>query len=797
MSARTTALSGIAIAALLAGCAGEGQQEQPAAKSAAASTCAPDNGGITLSPGFCASVFADNLGHVRHAVVDKNGVLYVNIWSGRYYAGQPVPDDGFLVALQDANHDGKADRIEHFGLTKAANNTGGSGIELYNGYVYAEAGDKTQPENTAAMIVRYKLPANGIAPAPDAKPEIVLTGLPMGGDHNMHPMVIDKKGAMFVDLGSATNSCQPRNRQAGVPGAEPCTESLMRAGVWKYDANELNQAFSPKERYATGLRNPEGLGFDAQGRLFAGVHGRDQLIQNWGSLYPDVQHTVELPAETMVEIRAGTDHGWPQCYYDGFQKKLVLAPEYGGDGGKAVGDCASKQPPVAAFPAHWAPNDLKFYTGKAFPKAAQGGAFIAFHGSWNRSPGPQDGFNVVFQPMKDGKANGDYVVFADGFAQGAKGPRAVYRPMAVAMAPDGAMFITDDVKGRIWRVTYHGAANAPMLPAPKPAEVAAAAPAASAAAAGGAVAMPAGMTAAQIAAGDKVFHSTSCAACHGADGKGSSVGPDLTDAKWLWGDGSPAAIAKVTSEGVATPKEYRQAMPANGGANLSAEDLANVSAYVWSLGHPGARPAAAPAPAPVVYPSPPPVEKEVTGDKLAIVLLQPKAGAKALAVTTPAFKSGEDIPFENTQYRTNTFPGLKWTAGPKGTKSYAIIMQDPDMNFRGNPVPHWSMYNIPATMTELKAGFTDLPKGAAYGANYAGPAHAYFGPRTPPGPKHRYHFQVFALDTTIPEDPKIDNTGLFAAMTGHVLASGETVGLGQQDPNPTAPPPAPRPRPAN
>jgi glucose/arabinose dehydrogenase/cytochrome c551/c552 len=583
MSARITALSGIALAALAAGCAG--QQEQPAATSPTntASACAPDNGGITLPPGFCASVFADNLGHVRHAVVNKDGVLYVNIWSGRYYAGQPVPDDGFLVALQDANKDGKADNIQHFGLTKAANNPGGSGIELYNGYVYAEAGDKTLPENTASEIVRYKLPANGIAPAPDARPEIVLTGLPMGGDHNMHPLVISKKGELYVDLGSATNSCQPKNRQAGVPGAEPCVESLTRAGVWKYDANKLNQVFSPKERYATGLRNPEGLGFDASGRLYAGVHGRDQLIQNWGSLYPDVQHTIELPAETMVEIKAGTDHGWPECYYDNFQKKLVLAPEYGGDGGKAVGDCGSKQAPVAAFPAHWAPNDLKFYTGKAFPTAYQGGAFIAFHGSWNRSPGPQDGYNVVFQPMKNGKANGDYIVFADGFTQGAKGPRAVYRPMAVAMAPDGSIYITDDNKGRIWRVTYTGSPSAPLTGASKP--VYAAAVASTATAAGGAVTLPAGMTSAQIAAGDAVFHSTTCAACHGADGKGSSVGPDLTDAKWLWGDGNPAAIAKVTGEGVATPKEYRQAMPANGGANLSATDLANVSAYVWSLSH--------------------------------------------------------------------------------------------------------------------------------------------------------------------------------------------------------------------
>jgi glucose/arabinose dehydrogenase/cytochrome c553 len=576
--ARSPARHAMMVGALLAfaGC--------PAAF-AQASTCAPDNGGITLSPGFCASIFADNLGHVRHAVAGQNGVLYVNIWSGRYYAGQPVPDDGFLIALQDTDKDGKADLTQHFGLTKAANNTGGSGIELYNGYVYAEAGDTTKPVDTAAMIVRYKLPARGIAPAADAKPEIVLTGLPMAGDHNMHPFQIDKKGQLFVDLGSATNSCQAKNRQKEVPGADPCAESLTRAGVWKYDAKKLNQVFSPKERYATGLRNPEALGFDASGRLFAAVHGRDQLIQNWGKLYPDTTQTVELPAETMVEIKAGTDHGWPKCYYDGYQKKLVLAPEYGGDGGKAVGECAGKQAPVAAFPAHWAPNDLKFYTANAFPVAAQGAAFITFHGSWNRSPGPQDGFNIVMQPMENGQASGNYVVFADGFAGPAKATgRATYRPMAVAMAPDGAMYITDDNKGRIWRVTYSGEPKAPVLPAPAPvvaAPVAAASPVAPTQKAN----LPTGVTAEMIASGDKVYHATSCAACHGADGGGATPGPSLTSGKYLWGDGSLAAITKSIKEGVPEPKEYRSPMPAMGGGALSDADLAAVSAYVWTLGH--------------------------------------------------------------------------------------------------------------------------------------------------------------------------------------------------------------------
>ena len=119
----------------------------------------------------------------------------------------------------------------------------------------------------------------------------------------------------------------------------------------------------------------------------------------------------------------------------------MLAPEYGGDGGKKVGVCAEKKAPVASFPAHWAPNDLLIYSGKQFPAAYQGGAFIAFHGSWNRAPEPQGGYNVVFQPLADGKAGSAFIVFADGFAGAVKEPgQAAFRP-GLAMGPDGALYI--------------------------------------------------------------------------------------------------------------------------------------------------------------------------------------------------------------------------------------------------------------------------------------------------------------------------------------------------------------------
>jgi para-nitrobenzyl esterase len=184
--------------------------------------------------------------------------------------------------------------------------------------------------------------------------------------------------------------------------------------------------------------------------------------------------------------------------------------------------------------------------------------------------------------------------------------------------------------------------------------------------------------------------------------------------------------------------------------------------------------------------APPPAD-EVGLQYLALTAAPAQGGAK-LTVTSPAYQNMGDIPFENTQYQGNKFPGLRWTAGPAATKSYAIIMQDTDGVMRGSAILHWTMFNISGT--SLDAGMSAPPAGATYGPNIRGANQAYFGPRTPPGPKHRYHLQVFALDTTLPADAGASLDTLLAAMKGHVLASGELVGLGQADPN--APPPPAR-----
>jgi para-nitrobenzyl esterase len=171
----------------------------------------------------------------------------------------------------------------------------------------------------------------------------------------------------------------------------------------------------------------------------------------------------------------------------------------------------------------------------------------------------------------------------------------------------------------------------------------------------------------------------------------------------------------------------------------------------------------------------------------------PAKGSVRLTVTSPAFPAGGDIPFENTQYRGNIFPGLSWTKGPSGTRSYVIIMQDPDSIANGMPILHWTMFNIPVSVTVLDVAMQAPPSGASYGPNIRGLNHAYMGPHTPPGPKHHYHLQLFALDTTLTPEAGSSYAALIGAMNGHVLAEGELVGLAQADLN--APPQGPAPVP--
>jgi len=545
---------------------------------AAADAACPNDAGLSLPPGFCATIFADEIGHARHMAVAADGTVYVNTWHSRYFR-TPPPEGGFIVALRDTDGDGKADQVDRFGTVPApgAAAGGGTGIALWRDGLYVEVDDK---------IVRYQLRAGERVPS--AAPTVVVDRLPLDGDHMMHGFAIDADGNLFINSGSASNTCEKENRQPGSVGNDPCGELATRGGIWKYSASATGQHFSPDARYATGIRNTGGIAFDSAGRMFAVQHGRDQLSQSWPALYTTEQGA-ETPAEELLLVAQGDDFGWPYCYYDGAQNKRVLAPEYGGDGGKTVGRCAGKKGPVATYPAHFAPTGLDYYAGTQFPTAYRGGVFIAFHGSWNRAPTPQDGYRIVFQPIADGAPSGSAILFADGFTGPGKARgQATHRPTGVASGADGALYVSDDVNGRIYRITYRGPANA-ALAAANP--VVYDAPAADAAPAGGqgGPSAPTGFTAEQVALGQRIYageeRSGTCAGCHGADGKGSTLGPSLAGPNWLWGDGSVASLAHVIKDGIVQPKEYPTGMPANGGSDLSDADVQAVAAYVWTLGH--------------------------------------------------------------------------------------------------------------------------------------------------------------------------------------------------------------------
>jgi len=566
-----------------------------------AAVCKGD-AGLALPAGFCASVFADRIGHARHLVVAPNGVVYVNTWSGRSYHYDTPHEGGFLVALRDTTGSGAANVSERFGGTARQGGTGGTGIALYKGALYVETNDR---------IERYALTANSIVPG--TPPEIIVSGLPLGGDHPMHPFAIDADGALYVDVASATNACQERNRAPASRGISPCRELETRGGIWRYDANRTGQKFSPAERYATGIRNADGITLDASGRgLYATQHGRDQLRQNWPALYKPEEEATQ-PAEELLRVREGGDYGWPECYFDEVQGKLVLAPEYGGDGGKAVGPCAGKLSPVASFPAHWAPNDVVIYTGGSFPAHYHGGAFIAFHGSWNRAPYAQGGYNIVYQPLTDGVARGRCEVFADGFAGAVKEPGgAEHRPSGVAVGPDGALYVSDDKHGRIYRIVYRGsgagAEAATVTPCPPvdapagpivggmarpPEGVHENAGRAGAAGTVKRLPIPKGSSRALVALGEQIYHGqvgqAPCTGCHGADAAGTPQGPSLLGKgkTWLWSDGGVEGIAKTIRDGVPNPKQYPGTMPPMGGAQLTPEQLSALAAYVWALSHAG------------------------------------------------------------------------------------------------------------------------------------------------------------------------------------------------------------------
>lgn len=402
---------------------GSGQKEkEPASVDPAA--------GLKLPAGFTAVKAVDSTGRARHLAVTRQGGIYVKL--------DRLKDGKSILYLQDTDGDGIADKETGFGDYR------GTGVYIKDNFLYASSDED---------IFRYRLDDKGGVINPD-KPEKIVTGLVNRRQHASKSIVLDNVGNIYVNIGAYSNVCQEKDRVQGSPGMKDCPILDSAGGIWQFKADKLNQSYSDGVRYATGLRNVVGLDWNDQAdALFVMQHGRDQL-QQYTDIYPDKETVIQLPAECMYMVKKGDDAGWPYIYYDQFQKKKILNPEYGGDGKKEGKPNAID--PVMAFPGHLAPNGLLFYTGKMFPEKYRNGAFIAFHGSWNRAP-QQAGYYVAFVPFKDGKPSGNWEVFADGFAGTAevKSPKdAAHRPCGLAQGPDGSLYVSDSVKGAVYKISY-------------------------------------------------------------------------------------------------------------------------------------------------------------------------------------------------------------------------------------------------------------------------------------------------------------------------------------------------------
>lgn len=522
-----------------------------------------NNGGLFLPGNFRAVVVVDSLeGRARHLAVNSNGDVYVKL---------RFPDStGGNVALRDTNHDGKADIIKQFANYEDKGSYG-TGMRVHNGYLYF---------SSEVNVYRTKL--NPKTLVPDGPLELILHDANSPHEHDAKPLAFDNKGHMYVAFGAPSNACQVQNRVPGSMGVKGCPLLKNYGGIWQFDEAKPNQQQKDGIRYATGLRSVVAMDWNtADSCLYVVAHGRDDLRLQFPKKFSGWQSAV-LPAEEFIKVKQGTDVGWPYYYYDPFKKKKLLNPEYGGDG-KKVGNGAKYAQPIMAFQAHWAPNDLLFYTGNQFPERYKNGAFIAFHGSTNRSPYPQAGFFVCFVPFKNGVPTGKWEIFADGFAGRntvVSVSDAVYRPMGLSTGPDGSLYISETEKGKVWRIFYQGdrtkftaAQLAKMelrkkLPGFKIPDV-----------------MRNNLMSGMLGSGAKLY-ATYCANCHQKNGKGDgNLFPPLSGSEWVTGGKymEKDLAIRVILNGLEGPvkvknKPYNSVMPKHN--FLSDDQIAKVLTYI-------------------------------------------------------------------------------------------------------------------------------------------------------------------------------------------------------------------------
>jgi len=316
---------------------------------------------------------------------DVPGVRYLALGPGGVVYGSR-PSAGTIVRLPDANHDGVADSV----VVVATGLNRPFGIAFRGDTMFVAENNEVVHFNPGSPLKVVDVP-----------------NIPGGAGHSTRTIVFGNDGKMYVSVGSSCNICDESDS--------------MRAAVVQFSRDG-----SGGKVFARGLRNSVGLAINpTTGELWATNNDRDNLGD-------------DVPPERINIIKDGKYYGWPQCYLPGQRN-----PEY------ATADCSGVEPPAITFQAHSAPLGMNFYTGTAFPADYRGDAFVAFHGSWNRSVPTGD--KVVRVQVANGKPVG-----VDDFVTGWQRPDGSRwgRPVSIVMTTDGALLVSDDMGGKIWRVSY-------------------------------------------------------------------------------------------------------------------------------------------------------------------------------------------------------------------------------------------------------------------------------------------------------------------------------------------------------
>ncbi len=523
----------------------------------------PDDGAIQLPAGFRALVVADNLvlgrktgntaERLRGLAIAPNGDIFAKTKFGP------------ILALRDTNGDGRIDEQREFGP-----GDGGTHIAFHNGYLY---------HSSRTAVYRYRYVPGELVPT--APIETIVRDLPAEKDHDAKAFAFDDQGRMLVEIGSPYNVFSEGDRRRGAKGkteAEISEFQKTYGGFWRFDAAKPNQTQADGTRFSTGHRHALALAWHPVSKHFFMVQmGRDNMNVVAPEFYDELDNA-ERVSEVMHQLRKGANLGWPTTYWDPIKRAHMLAPEYGGDNRKRV-EPDLFDAPVVAFPGHWAPLQMIHYTGTQFPQKYRGGMFVTFHGSWNRAPRSQAGYKVAFvpfdeqgMPVKGADKFGKYETFADGFSglEDFTAPRdARFRPGGVAQGPDGSLYITDTVKGRLWRVIYTGEDTSGTRPrnvvaAQTPAPIGADTP------------------------GGKIYLQV-CAACHMPNGSGvPGMQPALIGSSAIAGD--PTRLIDILLQGPAAVlpadrEKFSNVMPPF--AVLDDADLASVMTYLRKNFAPG------------------------------------------------------------------------------------------------------------------------------------------------------------------------------------------------------------------